>query len=194
MTMTPPEEKLPVSQMRSRMVLLLIAAMFLSSFGIAAFLRFTGWQPAHSKNFGELLQPPRDLSGQRLLRADGRPYDWNPTTNTWRIVVVPAADCEHACVAMIDTLHRIWETEGRQADRVDVLWFGVVPAGAPTFRRFVPMQPNAAISTALPEIATSDAIPIYLIDPSGFLVMHYRAGFATADVHKDLDRLISPIK
>ena len=190
MTMPPTAEKNPVSQTRSRLVLLLIAAMFLSSFGIAAFLRFSGWQPAHSKNFGELLQPPRDLGGQHLLRADGQPYEWNPQANTWRIVAVPAADCERACVAMIDTLRRIWETEGRQADRVDVLWFGPVPAGAPSFRRFVPMQPNAALAAALPEAASRDALPVYLIDPSGFLVMRYRAGFAPADLHKDLGKLI----
>jgi cytochrome oxidase Cu insertion factor (SCO1/SenC/PrrC family) len=194
MTMTSPEEKPPVSQMRSRLVLLLIAAMFLSSFGIAAFLRFTGWQPAHSKNFGELLQPPRDLSAQHFLRADGQPYDWNPQANIWRIVVVPSADCQSACTAMIDTLHRVWETEGRQADRVDVLWFGAVPAGAPTFRRFVPMRPNAAIAAALPEAASRDAMPVYLIDPSGYLVMHYRADFVPGDLHKDLGKLIEPVR
>ena len=180
----------PVSQLRSRLTLLLIAAMFLSSFGLAALLRFTGWHPAHSRNFGELLQPPRDLSAQHLLRADGTPYDWNPQANVWRIVVVPAAGCERACIAMIDTLHRVWETEGRQADRVDVLWFGAVPAGAPTFRRFVPMQSNSTVDSALPEAATGDALPVYLIDPSGFLVMHYRAGFATGDLRKDLGQLI----
>jgi cytochrome oxidase Cu insertion factor (SCO1/SenC/PrrC family) len=179
-----------MSRTRSRLVLLLIAAMFLSSFGIAAFLRFTGWQPAHSKNFGELLQPPRDLSAQQLLRADGQPYPWNPEANTWRIVVAPAADCQQACVALLDTLHRVWESEGRQADRVDVLWFGALPAGAPGFRKLVPMRRNAAVDAALPEAATRDAIPVYLIDPSGFLVMHYRAGVDPADLRKDLGKLI----
>jgi len=185
-----PASNTSVSKTRSRLTLLLIAVMFLSSFGLAAFLRFSGWEPARSKNFGELLQPPRDLSAQHFLRADGLPYDWHPEANTWRIVVVPTADCTQACVAMIDMLHRVWETEGRQADRVDVLWFGAVPAGAPTFRRFVPMQPNTALSAALPEAASRDALPVYLIDPSGFLVMHYRAGFAPGDLRKDLGKLI----
>lgn len=194
MTTPAPAANTTVSKTRSRLTLLLIAVMFLSSFGIAAFLRFTGWQPAHSKNFGELLQPPRDLSAQHLLRADGRPYDWHPENNIWRIVVVPSADCTQACFALIDTLHRVWETEGRQADRVDVLWFGKVPAGAPTFRRFVPMQPNAALSATLPEAARRDSLPVYLIDPSGFLVMHYRPGFTPGELRKDLDKLISPIK
>lgn len=185
--MTPPAA---TSQTRSRLILLLIAAMFFSSFGIAAFLRFSGWHPAHSKNLGELLQPPRDLTAQHLLRADGQPYDWHPETNTWRIVVLPAADCPHACASLIDSLHRVWESEGRQADRLDVLWFGALPAGAPTFRKLVPMQPNPAVAAALPEAASRDGIPVYLIDPSGFLIMHYRAGFNPADLRKDLGKLI----
>jgi hypothetical protein len=189
MTSSQPPSK-PVSQTRSRLTLLLIAAMFLSSFGLAAFLRFTGWQPAHSKNFGELLQPPRDLSAQHLLRADGQPYDWHPENNIWRIVVVPAPDCAEACVKQIDSLRRTWESEGRLADRLDVLWFGPVPAGAPTFRRFLAMRPNAALIAALPEPARGDAIPVDLIDPSGFLVMHYHAGYTPGDLHKDLGKLI----
>jgi cytochrome oxidase Cu insertion factor (SCO1/SenC/PrrC family) len=180
----------PASRTRSRLVLLLIAAMFLSSFGIAAFLRFTGWQPAHSKNFGELLQPPRDLTALHLLRADGQPYDWHPETNTWRIVVVPSADCAQACTQLLDTLHRVWQSEGRQAERIDVLWFGALPADAPVFRKLVPMQPNAAVDAALPEAASRDAVPVYLIDPSGFLVMHYRPGADPANLRKDLGKLI----
>jgi hypothetical protein len=164
--------------------------MFLSSFGIAAFLRFTGWQPAHSKNFGELLQPPRDLTAQHLLRADGQPYPWHPETNTWRIVVVPNADCTQDCAKVLDTLHRVWESEGRQAERIDVLWFGALPTGTPTFRKLVQMQPNAAVTAALPELASRDAVPVYLIDPSGFLVMHYRPGVEPADLRKDLTKLI----
>lgn len=190
MTSPLPASPVPASRMRSRLTLLLIAAMFLSSFGFAAFLRFSGWQPAHSKNFGELLQPPRDLSSQHFLRADGQPYDWHPETNTWRIAVAPAADCAQTCVALLDRLHRVWQTEGRQADRVDVLWFGALPAGAPTFRKLIPMQANAALAAALPEAARRDAVPVYLIDPSGFLVMHYRPDFASAELRKDLGKLV----
>ena len=52
------------------------------------------------------------------------------------------------------------------------------------------MQANAAVAAALPEAASRDAVPVYLIDPSGFLVMHYRAGFAPADLRKDLGKLV----
>jgi hypothetical protein len=178
------------SQLRSRLTLLLIAAMFLGSFGIAAVLRFSGWSPGQGRNFGELLQPPTDLSALQLLRADGTPYDWAPEKNLWRIAVVPAPGCAEACARQLDTLHRIWLIQGRKADHLDVLWFGPLPAQAPGFRRLVAMQPNAALSAALPEQAGPDAVPVYLIDPSGFLALHYRAGFDPTGLKKDLGKLL----
>jgi hypothetical protein len=178
------------SQTRSRLTLLLIAVMFLGSFGVAAFLRFTGWTPAHGRNYGELLQPPVDLSAEQLLRADGAPYPWAPERNVWRIVVVPAENCTDACSRLLDSLHRVWLMQGRNADHIDVLWFGTLPAEGPRFRRLIAMQPNAALSTALPDKAQPGAVPVYLIDPSGFLALHYRAGFEPTGLKKDLGKLV----
>lgn len=181
----------PTSQFRSRLILLLIAAMFLSSFGIAAYLRFTGWTPGHGKNKGELLRPPKDLSALKLRRADGQPYAWIPERNIWRIVVVPAPDCTLACSSMLDVLYRLWLSEGRKAERLDVLWFGDLPNNTPQFRNLVPIQPNAQLIAALPEKASVDAMPVYLVDPSGFLALHYRsADFDPADLRQDLNKLL----
>jgi hypothetical protein len=180
----------PNSQLRSRLTLLLIAAMFLSSFVVAAFLRFTGWTPSQGKNYGELLQPPTDLSALRLMRADGQPYAWAPEQNLWRIVVVPAENCARTCASTLDALHRIWLNQGRKADRIDVLWFGALPADGPRFRKLIPMQPNAELAAALPEVAQADALPVYLIDPSGFLALHYHAGFDPTGLRKDLGKLV----
>lgn len=177
-------------RLRSRLTLLLIAAIFFSSFGIAAFLRFTGWTPGHGRNFGELLQPPRDLSAVQLMRADGQTYPWVPEKDLWRIVVVPAANCTNTCDRTLDALHRVWLNQGRKADRIDVLWFGALPAGGPRFRRLIQMQPNAALSAALPDIARANALPVYLIDPSGFLALRYRAGFDPTGLRKDLAKLV----
>ncbi len=179
----------PPSQLRSRLTLLLVAAIFFGSFGIAAILRFSGWTPAHSKNLGDLLQPPKDLSALQPLGTDGQPYAWAPEKNLWRIVVVPSPDCQSACAKTLDSLHRIWLAEGRKADRIDVLWFGTLPEG-PRFRKLIAMRPNAELAAVLPEAARADAVPVYLIDPSGFLVMHYHAGFNPSDLKKDLDKLL----
>lgn len=180
----------PNSQLRSRLTLLLIAAIFLSSFFIAAFLRFSGWTPDQGKNYGELLQPPKDLSALTLVRADGQAYPWAPEKNLWRIVVVPDKNCTSTCATLLDALHRVWQNQGRRADRIDVLWFGDLPAEVPRFRRLIPMRPDSALSAALPEAASADALPVYLIDPSGFLALHYRAGFEPTGLRKDLGKLV----
>jgi hypothetical protein len=46
-----------VSRWRGRLVLLLVAAAFLGSFGVAAVLRFSGWQPqGMRKDLGKLVK------------------------------------------------------------------------------------------------------------------------------------------
>ena len=183
---TPPR----TSQTRSRLTLLLIAVMFLAPFSIAAFLRFTGWTPPQSRNFGTLLQPPIDLSGLALKRADGKDYGWQPEQNRWRIVVVPDPACTVECSKVLDQLHRIWLTQGRKADRIDVLWFGPLPAGDVQFRRLVRMRPDARLAALLPEAARPDAVPAYLVDPGGFVALHYKPGFDPAGMKQDLGKLV----
>jgi hypothetical protein len=179
----------PGNQLRSRLVLLLIAAAFLGSFGIAALLRFSGWQPPGRRNYGELLQPPVALATHPLLRADGSRFDWQPEQNTWRFLVAPAPGCAQACARTLDQLHRLWLAEGTKASRVEVLWFGELPAG-PRFRALLPMRADARVASALPQAATADAVPVYLVDPDGYLVLHYPPGFELGGVRKDLGKLV----
>jgi len=177
-------------QWRSRLVLLLIVAMFFSSFGIAALLRFTGWQPQSHKNFGQLLSPPLDFSAQTFLRADGSAYAWQPERNAWRIVLVSEKPCQAACQKQLDTLHRVWLSRGRHTERIDLLWFAEVPATRPEFKGFIAMQPNATLQAALPEKESAAGYPVYLIDPDGFVALHYPAGFDPSGLRKDLAKLV----
>ena len=188
--MNTPAPSAPPSQLRSRLTLVLIAVMFLGSFFIAAALRFAGWQPSGHRNYGELLQPPVNLATHALLRADGKAYAWQPELNRWRFLVAAPADCApQACARTLDTLRRLWVGQGRKADRIEVLWFGALPEGQ-RFRMLVPMQADAKLAAQLPEAARADAVPVYLVDPDGYLVLHYRPGFDPAGVRKDLGKLV----
>lgn len=178
------------SQTRSRLTLLLVAVMFFAPFGIAAFLRFAGWTPPQSRNYGTLLQPPIELGKLVLKSADGKDYAWAPDLNRWRIVVVPDPACAVECSKVLDQLHRIWLTQGRKADRIDVLWFGAMPAGDVQFRRLIPMQPDERLVALLPQAARADAVPVYLVDPGGFVALQYEPGFDPAGMKKDLGKLV----
>ena len=62
----------PEQARRNRGMLLLIVALFFGSLLLAGILRFSGWRPAGTRNFGELLAPPSDLRAFTPTLLDGR--------------------------------------------------------------------------------------------------------------------------
>jgi hypothetical protein len=175
---------------RSRISLLLVAAMFLGSFGVAATLFFSGWKPTSTRNIGEMLSPYPDLRDVALVQADGQAWQWTPADRHWHILVAPPADCGEPCAQLLNALHRVWYSEGRHAEKLKVLWFGELPAGAPEFSGLVPMQPNPALQAKLPDQARADALPVYLADANGYLVLRYAPGFNPSGLRKDLGRVL----
>lgn len=177
---------------RSRLTLLALAALFAAPVVAAVFLHATGWEPSKTRNHGTLLQPPLDLRELPPLRADGTRYEWEPAQRRWRLAVVAPAECADACIALIDSLDKVWQLQGRRADRLDVLWFGEVPVHAIAFRRFVPMRYDSSLVSQLPDKQSNERgePPLYLIDPSGFLAMRYAPGADVAGVREDIARLL----
>lgn len=179
-------------QTRSRLILLLLVVFFAAPITVAIVLHGVGWEPDRTRNHGELLQPPIDLHALKLRRADGSAYDWEPQARRWRVLVMPSAECTGACVELVAGLDKVWQLQGRRADRLDVLWFGPLPAGAMPFRRLVPMQPDPGLQSRLPRSASGPnaAPPVYLIDPRGFLALRYAPGFDVAGLREDVARLL----
>lgn len=176
---------------KSRITMLVVAALFFTSFGIALFLIRSGWQPTATRNAGELLEDPIALGALELVKADGTIYPaWEPDRRLWRVVVMPPADCGEPCLKLTDSLYRVWVSEGRHADRVQVLWFGEVPAQAPAYRAFLPMAASAPLREKLPASHVDGSLAVHLIDPNGYLVMRYEPGFDPTGLRKDLARLL----
>lgn len=175
---------------RSRFVLVLLAVLFLAPVLGATLLHWSGWEPARTRNHGELLRPALDLRDARLQRADGTPYDWEPAARRWRIAVVATPDCPADCSELLAGLDKVWQLQGRRADRLDVLWFGPLPADAVAFRRLVPMQRDPAFEARLPQLATHGAPSAYLIDPSGYLALRYAPGFDVSHLREDVAQLL----
>ena len=173
---------------RSRWLLLLIVAIFFAPFISALYLYYTNWQPSHTKNYGQLLHPVRDLRAVAFVRADGSRFAFDHMDHVWRVLVAPPVDCGDACVRLADTLRRIWIGLGRNADRVQVLWVGAAPK--PGFRNLVIVRADNALTPSLPDVATREAIPVYVVDPSGYLFMRYPPGFDPDKMRRDLAQLL----
>jgi hypothetical protein len=176
---------------RSRLILLAIVTMFLVPFFSAVVMRFSGWEPERTRNFGELLEPPLQLQQIPLTRVDGSDYIYEPIERRWQLLVFAPSDCGQPCLVLADAIYRVWMGEGRKAAKVRVLWFGPVPQGIAEYSGFIPMHESAELLAAMPSFPPSEAgLPVYLVDPSGFLVMRYAPGFDPSGLRKDLGRLI----
>jgi hypothetical protein len=188
---------------RNRLLLLAIFAIFIGTMLVAGALRFSGWRPAGMKNHGELLQPPADLRARTPKLAAGGDYHWNPAARTWRIVLAPPPGCTDACAAVARGIDIVWKLMGRNADRVDVLWLCAEPGcSAPAPLRDDPalrlLRPDTALRATLPRVdaASGDhaqGVPVYVIDPNGFLILRYPPGADPAGLRADLAKLLKLI-
>jgi hypothetical protein len=178
---------------RNRWVLVAIAAFFFGGMILAGALRFSGWRPAGMKNEGELLQPPVDLRTVVPQLVDGSDYRWTSAPRTWRIVAM-THDCDTtqaaACERLIKQVDTVWQLAGKDADRVHVLWVGVLPKDGPRPATLRNLRATDALRDGLPRATDPKGFPVYLLDPNGFVVLRYAPGFDPADLRTDLSRLL----
>jgi len=185
---------------RNRLVLVAIFTIFFGSMLVAGALRFSGWRPAGTRNFGEMLAPPGDLRMVVPRGVDGRPYAWNPAARTWRIALAPPADCGRECLDLMRSLDTVWKLMGREAERVDVLWICAAtpcapPAGAPRPATLRLLHGTAPLRAGLPRVDEltyngGRGVPVYVIDPNGFVVLRYPPGFDAGGLRADLAKLL----
>ncbi|MFA0922844.1 hypothetical protein [Xanthomonas fragariae] len=189
--MTSSTSATPHSVKRGRSMLIALAVLFFGSMLLAGVLRFSGWQPASMRNHGELLKPPADLRALVPLRANGQPYAWAPIERVWRIVLAPPPNCTQQCVTLAAELDKVWQLLGHRADKVEVLWIGTPPTGLPPMPALRVLREDARLRQALlPRAADAAGVPVYVIDPNGFVILRYAPGFDPAGLRADLVKLL----
>jgi len=177
---------------RGRLMLIALFVLFFGSALGAGVLRLTGWMPPGLKNHGTLLQPPVDLRQSPPRLAGGGEYAWNPAARTWRIVAVapPGAACDDACAQLLARLDQVWRLFGHNADQVEILWLGPLPPGAPALPELHRLEEDPALRAALPGVADPAGIPLYVIDPNGFVILRYPPGADPAGLRADVAKLL----
>lgn len=184
------EPATPAQRNRNCRMLVALALLFLGSFAVAGVLRFSGWRPDGMRNKGELLQPYGDLRDVTPRLSDGSDYPWNPVARRWRIAVAPPADCGQPCVALAGDLDKVWRLLGRHADHVDLLWLGDYPAPAARSEAVREVRADPAFRAGLPRNDDPRGVPVYVIDPNGFVILRYAPGTDLGDVRTDVSRLL----
>lgn len=183
------------SRRRNRLTLVAILVLFFGSMLVAGALRFADIHPAATRQKGELLDPYTDLRDARLHGLDGARYEWAPIHRTWRIVAAVPAQCADACRARAHDIGVVWEVLNKDAPRVDVLWWCATreacewPTGLPAPSTMRVIAPDAA-RARLPRVDAAGGMPVYVVDPNGFVVLRYAPDTDLAGLRTDLVRLL----
>ena len=176
---------------RKRLGLVLIVLLFAAPILTAYLLNAFGWRPAGMRNYGTLVEPPQNLTDARFLLDDGKPLAWEDDEWSWTLIALPGPDCAAKCLARIDELRRARLTLNQNAYRVRVV---VLDANVPTsaIEAMKPLERARDADEKLAKYrpATRDDVAAVLVDPHGFLILSYPAGYDGNLLKKDLARLI----
>ena len=178
---------------RGRWILVLIFLLFFGTIFGAGVLRFSGWQPHGTKAHGEMLRPAVDARAVVPKLADGGDYAWRPAERMWRIVVAPPTNCASDCLKLAKDLDVVWQLFGNNADHVEILWIGPRPAGAPDTVSLRQLQPTPELLAALPRVNDPAGVPVYVIDPNGFVILRYAPGTDPGFIRTDVSKLLKLI-
>jgi hypothetical protein len=168
---------------RGRVKLALLGLFFAAPFALAWLAYWLDWAPGTAANYGELVTPPRPLSGAVLERLRGK----------WVLVSFDAAACDAYCERKLYFMRQVRRAQGKDQERVERLWLltdggrpGAALGAAIAGTHIAPAQALAAHFPAAG--AVSDHI--YVVDPLGNLMMRYPRDPDPSRMLKDLQRLL----
>jgi len=175
---------------RNRIGLLLIIALFAAPLLTAYVLNANGWRPSGMRNYGTLIEPPRDLTAARFVTDDGKPLAWKDENWSWTIFALPGPHCAQQCLARLDELRRARLTLNQNTFRVRIVVLGDVPADA--LAPLAPVRTARDVDGVLAAMHPpgDDEVAVAFADPHGFLVLSYPLGYDANKLRKDLERAI----
>jgi hypothetical protein len=180
------------ARLRSRLTLLLLAALFLGPLSLA-FALYYGWhwRPPGQTNHGTLIQPPQSLptnGSAAVLRGK------------WSLVYVGAGDCNADCRATLYFIRQTYLGLAQLMPRAQQVFLvtssccddAYLEREDPALITVNLDSPGDAQAAALLAPFPADrATTVFIVDPKGNLMMRYDAHAAPKGLHEDLQRLLN---
>lgn len=191
-------------RMRARLALIALAALFLGSTLLAYLLVESGWRPTTTKNYGELVQPPRPINDVELAALDGRRVRFSALYGKWSLVYFGPAYCLTPCADNLYKMRQITAAQGKHAGRVQRVFVVTDPAAMDalhyTLKDYPGMEVLTGASAEVRRLAAQFALPaggvfdglhrVYVVDPLGNFMMSYPADADARRMNKDLSFLL----
>lgn len=171
-----------------KLTLLLLLIVLLGPFCFALMLIQKGdIHQFRLSNHGDLITPPQDI--HRIAALKNQKLE-----GKWWLVYVPSEKCELGCEDILYDMRQIKTALGKDSNRLGKLL--ITQGGCSKYcDKFIKQNSIELVKiklspqdhSALFNI-TSDSL--YLIDPKGYLMMHYEIDTPPKDILTDLKRLL----
>jgi cytochrome oxidase Cu insertion factor (SCO1/SenC/PrrC family) len=192
------------SRRRGGLILLGIAALFLTGIAVSYALIESGWHSTATKNYGELVEPVRPINDVALVDVDSQPVAFATYRGKWTLLYFGSADCLKPCTDNLYKMRQITAAQGREAHRVQRV-FVVTDAAARDWLRYTLVDyPGTdalfgnvdAIREWAMQFRVAAGSPlkglhrIYVIDPRGDFMMSYPSDADPRRMNEDLTLLL----
>ncbi|MEE8387602.1 MAG: SCO family protein [Acidiferrobacterales bacterium] len=187
----------------NRIKIILVAAIFMAPVVAATVLKLTGWRPAQTGNYGELIQPARPLTNVGFRTSDGGRVAISDYQRTWLMVTFVSGYCDEFCKSNIYKMRQVHAATGKHYKRVQRLLVLTNKASSKLLNYLkaypdmtVVNGPAKAVRDLASQLQTNDGTAldglnrIYFIDPLGNFMMTYDRNADPGNMRKDLRRLL----
>lgn len=185
-------------QKKSKKMMLMLAAVFLLPFSIAATLHLLDIRPS-GESFGHLISPPTPLKVPAFNQIDGGDFTPEHWGEIWSIVLVDDASCAEACQKNVDKLNRVHISLDKDAKRVQRILLLQGNIDEEKVKALQMQFPKLIVLAARDESQTTflnvfnHAAPkdsVYLVDPLSNMMMHYPSAVPPKELRSDVKRLL----
>lgn len=167
---------------------------------IASYFTYYVIRPQGRTNYSTLIQPTRGMpAALPLTTLQGQAVAPASLKGQWLMVVAGPADCREACERRLFLQRQLREMMGREADRVDKVWFVTDAAPvSPQLQQAVSLPPttvlrvprDALAAWLQPEDGRALEDHVYLVDPMGEWMMRAPVDPDPSKLKRDLEKLL----
>ena len=189
---------------RGRRQLILLFTIFVLPVVIAYLLFVSGWHPDQTRNYGELVKPPRPVGEVSLTGADGKAASLEDFRGKWLYIYFGPASCPSVCMSNLYKMRQVRAAQAKEAPRIERVFVVTNPDGMDTLAGRLSEHPGlhwmtgkqaalAALGRAfeLPgSLPLGDSGRIYVVDPLGNFMMSYPSDADPNLMRKDMARLL----
>ncbi len=167
---------------------------------VAAYVVYYVAPPSGRTNYGTLIQPQRPTPALPLTKLDGTAFNLRELRGHWVFVMVDSGDCDNRCEDKLLMMRQQRAMTGKDRDRIERVWLiaDQVPLSIMLMREYegthfvrAPLQPLRDF-LELPDAAEARLQDhIWVIDPSGNLMLRWPKNAEPNGVKRDIARLLS---